>query len=83
MMYYYEGDMQNHKGAMMEMGESVCKLRKLNLEAGPFHEFEKDLSTVLNFIYQTQLELAACQFLHQLLFYLKHLFILLFTFHLT
>ncbi|XP_021732668.1 uncharacterized protein LOC110699485 [Chenopodium quinoa] len=51
---------QNHKGAMMEMGESLCKLRKLNFEGGPFHQFEQELSTVLNFIYQTQLELAAC-----------------------
>ncbi|KAK9726115.1 hypothetical protein RND81_05G191500 [Saponaria officinalis] len=51
---------QNHKGAMMEMGEGICKLRKLNFEGGPFHEFEKQISGVLNFIYQTQLELAAC-----------------------
>ncbi|KAL9242501.1 hypothetical protein vseg_016493 [Gypsophila vaccaria] len=51
---------QNHKGAMMEMGEGVCKLRKLNFDDGPFHEFEKQISGVLNFIYQTQLELAAC-----------------------
>ncbi|KAH9606316.1 hypothetical protein KSS87_000231 [Heliosperma pusillum] len=51
---------QNHKGAMMEFGEGVCKLRKLNLNEGPFHEFEQQISCVLNFIYQTQLELAAC-----------------------
>ncbi|KAJ9547976.1 hypothetical protein OSB04_020519 [Centaurea solstitialis] len=51
---------QNHKGAMMEMGEGVCKLRKLNLESGPFHQFERDMSAVLDFIYQTQLEFAAC-----------------------
>lgn len=51
---------QNHKGAMMEMGESLCKLRKLNFEGGPFYQFEQEISTVLNFIYQTQLELAAC-----------------------
>ncbi|KAI3772707.1 hypothetical protein L6452_03899 [Arctium lappa] len=51
---------QNHKGAMMEMGEGVCKLRKLNLESGPFHQFERDVSAVLDFIYQTQLEFAAC-----------------------
>lgn len=51
---------QNHKGAMMEMGEGLCKLRKLNLEEGPFYEFEQEISIVLNFIYQTQLELAAC-----------------------
>ncbi|XP_010678215.2 uncharacterized protein LOC104893775 isoform X2 [Beta vulgaris subsp. vulgaris] len=51
---------QNHKGAMMEMGEGLCKLRKLNFERGPFHQFEQEITTVLNFIYQTQLELAAC-----------------------
>ncbi|KAL3506775.1 hypothetical protein ACH5RR_032157 [Cinchona calisaya] len=51
---------QNHRGAMMELGEGLCKLRKMNFESGPFYEFEKDISTVLDFIYQTQLELAAC-----------------------
>ncbi|CAL9236424.1 unnamed protein product [Arabidopsis halleri] len=50
----------NHKGAMMELGEGVCKLRKMNFEGGPFHEFEQDVSAVLEFVYQTQLELAAC-----------------------
>ncbi|KAL1220131.1 hypothetical protein V5N11_035063 [Cardamine amara subsp. amara] len=50
----------NHKGAMMELGEGVCKLRKMNFENGPFHEFERDVSAVLEFVYQTQLELAAC-----------------------
>ncbi|KAL2482940.1 hypothetical protein Fot_44384 [Forsythia ovata] len=51
---------QNHKGAMMELGEGVCKLRKMNFESGPFHQFEKEISAVLEFIYQTQLEHAAC-----------------------
>ncbi|KAK3039432.1 hypothetical protein RJ639_029231 [Escallonia herrerae] len=51
---------QNHKGAMMELGEGLCKLRKMNLESGPFHRFEKEISAVLDFIYLTQLELAAC-----------------------
>ncbi|CAH8371485.1 unnamed protein product [Eruca vesicaria subsp. sativa] len=50
----------NHKGAMMELGEGVCKLRKMNFENGPFQEFERDVSAVLEFVYQTQLELAAC-----------------------
>ncbi|KAF8063132.1 hypothetical protein N665_1184s0020 [Sinapis alba] len=50
----------NHKGAMMELGEGVCKLRKMNFEDGPFQEFERDVSAVLEFVYQTQLELAAC-----------------------
>ncbi|KAL8489072.1 hypothetical protein ACS0TY_025108 [Phlomoides rotata] len=51
---------QNHKGAMMELGEGVCKLRKMNFESGPFHQFEREISAVLEFIYQTQLEQAAC-----------------------
>ncbi|OIT32144.1 PREDICTED: uncharacterized protein LOC109207729 [Nicotiana attenuata] len=51
---------QNHKGAMMELGEGLCKLRKFNFENGPFYEFEKEISQVLDFIYRTQLELAAC-----------------------
>ncbi|KAL7097551.1 hypothetical protein ACP275_10G151700 [Erythranthe tilingii] len=51
---------QNHKGAMMELGEGVCKLRKLNFENGPFHRFEKEISAVLEFVYETQLENAAC-----------------------
>lgn len=51
---------QNHKGAMMEMGEGLCKLRKLNFDDGPFHQFERDMSAVLDFIYHTQLEFAAC-----------------------
>ncbi|KAK6159027.1 hypothetical protein DH2020_006341 [Rehmannia glutinosa] len=51
---------QNHKGAMMELGEGVCKLRKMNFENGPFYQFEKEISAVLEFIYKTQLEQAAC-----------------------
>ncbi|KAF2305402.1 hypothetical protein P3X46_004736 [Hevea brasiliensis] len=51
---------QNHKGAMMELGEGLCKLRKMNFQSGPFHQFEQDISAVLQFIYQTQIELAAC-----------------------
>ncbi|CAK9150181.1 unnamed protein product [Ilex paraguariensis] len=57
---------QNHRGAMMELGEGLCKLRKMNFETGPFHQFEKDISAVLDFIYQTQLELAACEFICQI-----------------
>lgn len=51
---------QNHKGAMMELGEGVCKLRKMNFKSGPFYEFEQEISAALDFIYQTQIELAAC-----------------------
>ncbi|XAR69543.1 hypothetical protein NMG60_11001174 [Bertholletia excelsa] len=50
---------QNHRGAMMELGEGLCKLRKMNFDSGPFLQFEQEISSVLDFIYQTQLELAA------------------------
>ncbi|XP_027351944.1 uncharacterized protein LOC113862873 isoform X2 [Abrus precatorius] len=50
---------QNHKGAMMELGEGLCKLRKMEFSNGPFQKFEKEISAVLDFIYQTQIELAA------------------------
>lgn len=45
----------------MELGEGICKLRKIEFQTGPFHQFEKDISAVLDFIYQTQIELAACE----------------------
>lgn len=44
----------------MELGEGLCKLRKMNFEGGPFDQFEQEISLVLEFIYQTQIELAAC-----------------------
>lgn len=47
----------------MELGEGLCKLRKMNFRDGPLHDFEKEISAALDFIYQTQLELAACKFL--------------------
>ncbi|XP_042428450.1 uncharacterized protein LOC122015554 isoform X1 [Zingiber officinale] len=51
---------QNHRGAMMELGEGLCKLRKMDLENGPFFQFEEEVSATLEFLYQTQKELAAC-----------------------
>ncbi|KAL6009739.1 hypothetical protein ACLOJK_000168 [Asimina triloba] len=51
---------QNHRGAMMELGEGLCKLRKMDFSGGPFLQFEKQISATLDFVYQTQLELAAC-----------------------
>ncbi|GLT28066.1 hypothetical protein SLA2020_030230 [Shorea laevis] len=51
---------QNHRGAMLELGEGLCKLRKMNFHRGPFHQFEHDIAATLHFIYQTQIELAAC-----------------------
>ncbi|KAB5551617.1 hypothetical protein DKX38_008928 [Salix brachista] len=51
---------QNHKGAMMELGEGLCKLRRMDFESGPFYQFEQEISAALDFIYHTQIELAAC-----------------------
>ncbi|KAH0457454.1 hypothetical protein IEQ34_012769 [Dendrobium chrysotoxum] len=51
---------QNHRGAMMELGEGLCKLRKIGFESGPFLRFEQEISEALEFVYQTQKELAAC-----------------------
>lgn len=46
----------------MEMGEGLCKLRKIGFErGGPLFRFERDVSEVLEFVYHTQLELAACK----------------------
>ncbi|KAI3964553.1 hypothetical protein MKW92_012313 [Papaver armeniacum] len=51
---------QNHRGAMMELGEGLCKLRKIDFQSGPLYQFEQEISATLEFIYQTQVELAAC-----------------------
>lgn len=55
---------------MMELGEGLCKLRKMRFESGsPLFSFEKEVSAVLEFVYQTQMELAACMYLQILDFY--------------
>ncbi|XP_078438034.1 DUF309 domain protein [Wolffia australiana] len=51
---------QNHRGAMMQLGEGLGKLRKMDFDDGPFVRFEREISAALEFIYQTQKELAAC-----------------------
>ncbi|TVU27164.1 hypothetical protein EJB05_29749 [Eragrostis curvula] len=51
---------QNHRGAMMELGEGICKLRKLRLDDDPFSRFRDEVAAVLQFLYRTQKELAAC-----------------------
>ncbi|KAK1319235.1 hypothetical protein QJS10_CPB04g00565 [Acorus calamus] len=51
---------KNHRGAMMELGEGLCKLRKMGFESGPFYRFEEEVSAALDFLYKTQMELAAC-----------------------
>jgi hypothetical protein len=52
-----------HRGAMMELGEGLCKLRKLRLDKDdgePFIVFRDEVAAVLHFLYCTQKELAAC-----------------------
>lgn len=44
----------------MELGEGLCKLRKMEFQSGPFSTFEREITAVLDFIYLTQIELAAC-----------------------
>ncbi|KAJ7531134.1 hypothetical protein O6H91_14G033300 [Diphasiastrum complanatum] len=51
---------QNHRGAMVELGEGLCKLQRFKFKRGPFHDFEQEASALLEFIYNTQLEHAAC-----------------------
>jgi len=51
---------QNHRGAMVELGEGLTKLRRADFQEGPLHDFEREASAVLEFIYNAQLEHAAC-----------------------
>jgi hypothetical protein len=58
---------------MMELGEGLCKLRKLQLDGdgdndggGPFSRFRDEIAAVLQFLYRTQKELAACTYIHRL-----------------
>lgn len=55
---------QNHRGAMVELGEGLTKLRRADFQEGPLHDFEREASAVLEFIYNAQLEHAACEFTH-------------------
>ncbi|ONK77987.1 uncharacterized protein A4U43_C02F13030 [Asparagus officinalis] len=51
---------------MMEMGEGLCKMRKMEFEKdGPLFRFEREVSEVLEFVYQTQKELAAYIFTYK------------------
>lgn len=45
---------------MVELGEGLTKLRRIQLGCGPLHDFEQEASAVLEFVYNTQLEHAAC-----------------------
>ncbi|KAJ1703457.1 hypothetical protein LUZ63_003236 [Rhynchospora breviuscula] len=51
---------QNHRGAMIQLGEGLCKIKKLEFKEGPFFQFQQEISAALEFVYQTQKELAAC-----------------------
>jgi hypothetical protein len=51
---------QNHRGALIQFGEGLHKLRRQRLRYGGLHEFEQDMSALLEFVYNTQLEHAAC-----------------------
>ena len=46
---------------MTELGEGLAKLRKQRFRMGPFQRFEQEMSEVLEYIYNTQLEHAACK----------------------
>jgi len=54
---------QNHRGAMVELGEGLTKLKRADFQEGPLHDFEREASAVLEFIYNAQLEHAACEFI--------------------
>ncbi|KAG0564719.1 hypothetical protein KC19_8G133800 [Ceratodon purpureus] len=51
---------QNHRGAMVELGEGLTKLKRADFQEGPLHDFEREASALLEFIYNAQLEHAAC-----------------------
>lgn len=59
---------QNHRGAMLEFGEGLNKLRRTvantcgssSGNSGSFEKFEREMTAVLDFVYNTQLEHAAC-----------------------
>lgn len=53
--------LQNHKGAMMELGEGLNKLRKFGKREGPFYNFEQQATELLEFVFRTQMEHAACE----------------------
>ena len=46
---------------MMELGEGLTKLRRLKLTRGGLYEFQEAAGAVQEFIYNTQLEHAACK----------------------
>ncbi|KAH6558691.1 hypothetical protein KP509_1Z049800 [Ceratopteris richardii] len=45
---------------MTEIGEALAKLQKQRFTSGPFFDFEQEISVLLEYIYNTQLEYAAC-----------------------
>ncbi|GAQ81919.1 hypothetical protein KFL_000940280 [Klebsormidium nitens] len=51
---------QNHRGALIQFGEGLHKLRRQQLRDGPLFDFEQGMSALLEFVYNTQIEHAAC-----------------------
>lgn len=56
---------RNHRGAMLELGQGLCNLRRLDLDhdsdhGRPFARFRDEIAALLAFLYRTQKELAAC-----------------------
>lgn len=50
----------------MELGEGLTKLRRADFQQGPLHDFEREASALLEFVYNAQLEHAACKFFQPL-----------------
>lgn len=51
----------NHRGGMLELGEGLRKLQRLRLEAASWKSFAEGMEDVLEFVYDTQMEFAACE----------------------
>lgn len=51
----------NHRGGMLELGEGLRKLKRLQLEAESWTGFVEGMEDVLDFVYDTQMEFAACE----------------------
>lgn len=49
----------NHRGAMLEFGEGVRKLERLDME-GELEQFREEMLALQDFVYSTQIEFAAC-----------------------
>lgn len=50
----------NHRGSMLEFGEGLRKLKRCGFDAKAWLEFVHGMEHVLDFLYETQMEHAAC-----------------------